>query len=232
MIEKQLDMHSRQYAQQIQAFARNPIDAVGVGTETLQDTICAILPEELRNDFPTTPQPCVDSLTDIIQEELHQAIGTSTPQEAHQEPQTMTYTATIRHAGSSAVCRLPAVQNNAPQKIDRWRTPGRRLLCYCCREAGHNYRRCPCKRHELQGFLVDAPHLLCGRHPKKFDNYINRSSRGLACCILSPSPYPHRSPSFPYRKILVNGSYYIGLWKRIPFRRGPPQTCFSQTCLS
>lgn len=165
---------------------------------------------------------------------MHQAIGISTPQEAHREPQTMTNTAAIRHAGSSAVCRQPAVQINAPRKINRWRTRDRRPLCYRCREPGHNYRRCPYKRHELQGFLINAPHLLCGRRTKKFDNYINRSSRGLACCILSLSPYPHRSPSCPYRKILVNGSYYIGLWKRILFKQGPAQTRprFSQTCLS
>ncbi|KAH8038266.1 hypothetical protein HPB51_000239 [Rhipicephalus microplus] len=74
----------------------NPVNAPGLATEDLRETIRAVVREELRKLFPATPQPQVASLTDVVREEVQQALGSSTPSEASCEPQAMTYSAAAR----------------------------------------------------------------------------------------------------------------------------------------
>ena len=212
-IEKALDMRSKQFDRQVSMLTESPVSAVGINPESLRETIRAVVREELRKLFTTTPQPQVATLTDVIREEVQQALGTSTPPEAPREPQAMAYAAAVRRPGPSAArrqeappyrrpfsrpqspARPPVAQQSTPRKTDVWRTPDRRPLCYHCGEAGHIYRRCPYKQLGLRGFPVDAPRPLPGQRPNEIDEYLYRSSRGPARFNRSPSPYPYGSPS-------------------------------------
>ena len=212
-LEKTLEIRTRQYDRPVNALAQETISGGAINSDSLRETIRAVVREELRKLFPTTPQPQVATLTDVIREEVQQALGTSTTPEAPREPQAMAYAAAVRRPGPPALrrqeappyrrpfsrpqspARPPTVQQSAPRKTDVWRTPDRRPLCYHCGEAGHIYRRCPYKQLGLRGFPVDAPRPLPGQRPNEIDEYLYRSSRGPARFNRSPSPYPYGSPS-------------------------------------
>lgn len=209
MIERTLDMRSRQYDRPLNTLSVNPVNAPGLATEDLRETIRAVVREELRKLFPATPQPQVASLTDVVREEVQQALGNSTPSEASCEPQAMTYSAAARrprpvptryqeappYRRPMSPARPPVTRNQAPRKTEVWRTPDNRPLCYHCGEADHVYRRCPYKRLGLRGFSVDAPRPRAGQRPFEIEEYLSNTSRGPSRFNRSPSPYPYQSPN-------------------------------------
>lgn len=208
-MEKTLEVRTRQYDRPVNALVSETIGAGATSSDTLRETIRAVVREELRKLFPTTPEPQVASLTDVIREEVQQALGTSTPPEAPHEPQAMTYSAALRQPRPAPTrrpeapqyrrplppARPPVDQYQAPRKTDVWRTRDNRPLCYHCGEADHIYRRCPYKRLGLRGFTVDAPRPLPGQRPREIDEYLSNTSRRPARFNRSPSPYPYQSPN-------------------------------------
>ncbi|XP_077550722.1 uncharacterized protein LOC144163947 [Haemaphysalis longicornis] len=189
LIERTLDMRSRQYDRQLNAFLANPVNAPGLVVEDLRETIRAVVREELRKLFPTTPQPQITSMTDVIRE-VQLTLGTSTPSETPRDKQAMNYSAAVRRPGPAPTrgqeapsnrrplspARPPVARNEMPTKTDLWRTPDNRPLCYRCGEADHIYRRCPYKRLGLRGFSVDAPRPLPGQRPREIDEYLSETS--------------------------------------------------------
>lgn len=129
-IEKALDMRARQSNRQfVDVGSSNCVDGTRIPTDTLRETIRAVVREELRKLFPAVPQPQVASLSDVIREEVQQALGTFTLPEAPRELQAMSYAAAIgtsrplvtrrqesprRHYSSPA--RLPTAQPPTPRR--------------------------------------------------------------------------------------------------------------------
>ncbi|XP_077535994.1 uncharacterized protein LOC144148314 [Haemaphysalis longicornis] len=209
-IEKALKMRAKQYNRNFVGAANaNDFGSTRIPADSLRETIRAIVREELRKLLPTPPQPQVASLTDVIREEVQQALGTSTPSEVPREPQAMAYSAAVRRCRPAPTrpqetppyrrplspTQPPVARNQTPRKTDVWRTPDNRPLCYHCGEADHIYRRCPYKRLGLRGFSVDAPRPLSGQRPREIDEYLSETSRGPARFNRSPSPYPYQSPN-------------------------------------
>ncbi|XP_077548814.1 uncharacterized protein LOC144162224 [Haemaphysalis longicornis] len=64
MIERTLDMRSRQHDRPLNAYSANPVNAPGFASDDLRKTIRAVAREERRKIFPTMPKPQVASLTD------------------------------------------------------------------------------------------------------------------------------------------------------------------------
>ncbi|XP_077550678.1 uncharacterized protein LOC144163880 [Haemaphysalis longicornis] len=209
-MEKTLEIRTRQYDRPINAQVSETIGARAINSDSLRDTIRAVVREELWKLFPmTTPPPQVTSLTDVIREEVQQALGTSVPSEAPREPEAMTYSVAVRRPRPAPTrrqeappfrrpmtpSRPPVARNQTPRKTDVWRTPDNRPQCYHCGEADHIYRRCPYKRLGLRGFSVDAPRPLPGQRPREIDQYLSETSRGPSRFNRSPSPYPYQSPN-------------------------------------
>ncbi|XP_042144909.1 uncharacterized protein LOC120849220, partial [Ixodes scapularis] len=69
-----IDMRTRQYDRQVPAISANYGETRGVDAQTLRDTVRIVVREELRKLFPTTQQPQVSSLPEVIREELQQEI--------------------------------------------------------------------------------------------------------------------------------------------------------------
>ncbi|XP_077538644.1 uncharacterized protein LOC144151464 [Haemaphysalis longicornis] len=209
-IEKALEMRAKQYDRNFVGAANaNDFGSTRIPADSLRETIRAIVREELRKLLPTPPQAQVASLTDVIREEVQQALGTSTPSEVPQELQAMTYSAAVRRPRPAPTrrqeappyrrplspARPPVARNQTPRKTDVWRTPDNRPLCYHCGEADHIYRRCPYKRLGLRGFSVDAPRPRYGQRPAEIEEYLSNTNRGPARFNRSPSPYPYQSPN-------------------------------------
>ncbi|XP_077558175.1 uncharacterized protein LOC144173783 [Haemaphysalis longicornis] len=95
-LEKALAIRTRQYDRLFNAPFSETVGAATVSSDPLRETIRAVVREELRKLFPTTQQPQMASLTDVIREEVQQALGASTPSEAPREPQAMTYSTALR----------------------------------------------------------------------------------------------------------------------------------------
>ncbi|XP_077551866.1 uncharacterized protein LOC144166122 [Haemaphysalis longicornis] len=208
-MEKTLEIRTRQYDRAIIALVSETIGAGAIKSESLRDTIRALVKEELRKLFPTTtPYPQVASLTDVIREEVQQALETSMPSEAPREPEAMTYSAAVRrphlvptrrqeappYRRPMSPARPRVTRNQAPRKTEVWRTPDNHPLCYHCGEADHIYRRCPYKRLGLRGFSVNAPRPRPGQRPSEIEEYLSNTTRGPARFNRSPSPYPYQSP--------------------------------------
>ncbi|XP_077551730.1 uncharacterized protein LOC144165829 [Haemaphysalis longicornis] len=131
-MEKTLEIRTRQFDRPINAVVADTIDAGALSSDTLRETIRAVVREELRKLFPTTPQPQVTSMSDVIREEIQLALGASTPSEVPREHQAMTYSAAVprprpaptRHQEVPpcrrplSPARSPAAQNQAPRKAD------------------------------------------------------------------------------------------------------------------
>lgn len=209
-LEKTLEIRTRQYDRPINALVSETIGASAISSDSLRDTIRAVVREELRKLFPTTtPQPQVASLTDVIREEVQQALGTSMASEAPREPEAMTYSAAVRrprpvptprqetppYRRPMSPARPPVTRNQEPRKTEVWRTPDNRPLCYHCGEPDHIYRRCPYRRRGLRGFSVDAPRPRPGQRPTEIAEYLSNTGRGPARFNRSPSPYPYQSPT-------------------------------------
>ncbi|KAH8022179.1 hypothetical protein HPB51_022576 [Rhipicephalus microplus] len=128
--------------------------------------------EELLKLLPSA-QPQVDSIADIVREEVR--LSLRIPQAPLPELEAMSYATAVRHnapprprknAAPSHFFRQtpppppppptsycsPAAQRSAPRKTDVWRIPDYRPLCYHCGEAGHTYRRCQYRQMRLRGF--------------------------------------------------------------------------------
>ncbi|XP_077525808.1 uncharacterized protein LOC144137743 [Haemaphysalis longicornis] len=208
-IEKALEMRANQYDRNYVGMANaNCVDNVHIPEDSLRETIREIVRKELRKLLPTPSQPQVAFLTDVLREEVQQALGTSTTPVAPREPQTMTYAAAVHRPRPPAPCRHeapyrrplsparpPAAQPPAPRKTDVWRTSDNRPLCYHCGEADHIYRRCPNRRLGLRGFSVDEPRPRTGKRPSEIEEYLSNTSRRPARFSRSPSPYPYESPN-------------------------------------
>ncbi|CAN8005013.1 unnamed protein product [Ixodes hexagonus] len=95
-IERTLDMRTKQYDRPVPAISAAYAESRGVDTQTLRDTVRIVVREELRKLFPTTQQPQVSSLSDVIREELQQALSSMDISPEAQRPQTMAYAAAAR----------------------------------------------------------------------------------------------------------------------------------------
>ncbi|XP_077532475.1 uncharacterized protein LOC144144858 [Haemaphysalis longicornis] len=190
-IEKALEMRAKQYDRNYVGMANaNCVDNVRIPEDSLRETILEIVRELLRKLLPTPPQPQVASLTDVIREEVQQALGTSTTPVAPREPQAMTYAAAVHRPRPPAPyrheapyrrplspARPPAAQPPAPRKTDVSRTSDNRPLCYHCGDDDHVYRRCPYRRLGLRGFSVKAPRPRTGQRPSKIEEYLSNTNR-------------------------------------------------------
>ncbi|CAN7980595.1 unnamed protein product [Ixodes pacificus] len=88
-IERTLDMRTRQYDRPVPAISATYAEPRGVDAQTLRDTVRIVVREELRKLFPTTQQPEVSSLSEVIREELQQALSSMDISPEAQRPQAM-----------------------------------------------------------------------------------------------------------------------------------------------
>ena len=56
-LEKTLEIRTRQYDRPVNALAQETISGGAISSDSLRETIRAVVREELRKMFPTTPQP-------------------------------------------------------------------------------------------------------------------------------------------------------------------------------
>lgn len=160
----------------------------------LQNPIKAVVQEELPKMFPSSSLQ-VAALSDVIRQEVQQALGTGSLVKPHQAPE---YTARPPKVMSYATAeqsqvrptrsaysplqrsrpndRPPRVEQAAPRKSDVWRTPDQRPLCFHCDEPGHVYRRCFYRNLGVHGFPIGAPHPQTGQRPLEIEHYLQRQN--------------------------------------------------------
>ncbi|CAN7977028.1 unnamed protein product [Ixodes persulcatus] len=213
-IERTLDMRTRQYDRPVPAISATYTEPRGVDAQMLRHTVRIVVREELRKLFPTTQQPQASSLSEVIREELQQALSSMNISPEAQRPQAMTYAAAARRPAQVQNAQwkrpsdhYPPPTNTFPPtprrpgtpKSEIWRTPDHRPLCFHCGEAGHVYRFCPYHRLGLRGFSSDAPRPRVGERPQEIQHYLAEPGRGPRRFSRSPSPSrplsPQRRPS-------------------------------------
>ena len=210
-IEKTLEMRTRQYNRR--SIQESPA-VHALGSDDLRETIRAIVREELRKLLPSA-QPQVDSIADMVREEIQQSLGT--PEPAQPQLQAMSYAAAARRNAPPprprqdaappqqfrrqappppppTSYRPPAGQQRTPRKTDVWRAPDNRPLCYHCGEAGHTYRRCHYRQMGLRGFAINAPRPQPGERPRDIDDYLTGTQWQERRPSRSPSPGRYMSP--------------------------------------
>lgn len=220
-IEKALDMRARQYQRTtVSMNAASAGEAVQFSSESLRDTIRAIVREEVAKYLRIPPQPQVATVSDIIREEVQQALGVPAPVTVHAPvtgpapvaapepvvatplPQTLSYAAvtsrylppsTASYEPRAPVAHVSSRPSVRRRRTDIWRTPDHQPLCYHCGEAGHLCRRCPYRELGLRGFSFDARRPLPGQQPREIAEYISRSNTGPSR-LRSPSPRRYSSP--------------------------------------
>ncbi|CAN7937512.1 unnamed protein product, partial [Ixodes hexagonus] len=147
-IERTLDMRTKQYDRPVPAISAAYAESGGVDTQTLRDTVRIVVREELRKLLPTTQQPQVSSLSDVIREELQQALSSMDISPEAQRPQTMAYAAAARrpvhlsnHHWEAPSAHYPPPSNTFPPTPGRSGTPKSEIWltppCFHCGEAGH-----------------------------------------------------------------------------------------------
>uniref|UniRef100_A0A224Z9Y8 Tick transposon n=1 Tax=Rhipicephalus zambeziensis TaxID=60191 RepID=A0A224Z9Y8_9ACAR len=209
-IEKALEMRTRQHNRRIPT--TNCGEVQSFQSDDFRETIRAIVREELRRLMPS-PQPQVDSIADIVREEVRQSLGI--PEAPQPQPEAMSYAAAVRRIAPprprhdaapqqfrsqtpppspSTPYRPPTGQRYAPRKTDVWRAPDNRPLCYYCGEAGHTYRRCHYRQMGLRGFAVNAAPPQHGEQPRDIADYLTSTQQAPRRSSRSPSPGPYRSP--------------------------------------
>ncbi|CAN7984210.1 unnamed protein product [Ixodes hexagonus] len=94
-IERALDLRNKQYERPPPTISAVSAEPRGVDAQTLRDTIRIVVREELNKLFPTTQQLQVSSLSEVVREELQQALRSMDIPE-HQRPQTMAYAAAVQ----------------------------------------------------------------------------------------------------------------------------------------
>ncbi|KAK8759107.1 hypothetical protein V5799_003261 [Amblyomma americanum] len=203
-MEKTLDMRLRQYERQPLAMTAATTDISN--THMLRETVRAIVREELQKLFTATPPaPTVTALSEVIREEVQQALTTPAPFQPSTAPPQMTYAAVARRAQppptrlqkTPASFRPPPPARPAPsypRKSDIWRTPNYRPLCYHCGEPGHLYCNCRYRQMDLPGFPADAPRPQPGQRPREINDYLAESAGGTR---RSPSPRRRSYGDFP-----------------------------------
>ncbi|CAN8020665.1 unnamed protein product, partial [Ixodes persulcatus] len=213
-IERTLAMRTRQSDRPVPAISATYAEPRGVDAQMLRDTVRIVVREELRKLFPTTQQPQASSLSDVIREELQQALSSMDISPEAQRPQAMTYAAAARrpahvpnpqwepttdHYPSPTNTFSPTPRRPGTPKSEIWRTPDHRPLCFHCGEAGHVYRFCPYRRLGVRGFSSDAPRPRVGERPQEIQHYLAEPGRGPRRFSRSPSPSrplsPQRRPS-------------------------------------
>lgn len=211
-MEKILDVRRRQYGRPAPVGGTSPAELNAVTVSNLRDTIKAVVQEELRKMFPSSC-PQVATLSDVVRQEVQQALGTGPlvppsqePEWAPRGPQIMSYAAAARNPVRPAqptysppprpqpnVYRPPA-ERAVPRKSDVWRTDDHRPLCFHCGEPGHLYRNCFYRNLGLRGFHVGASRPQPGQRPAEIEDYLQRQSLPAGRCR-SPSPSSRRYPS-------------------------------------
>ncbi|KAK8770302.1 hypothetical protein V5799_013234 [Amblyomma americanum] len=205
-IEKTLDACTRQYNRPPQVCSSFPDTTTT--TSDLREIIREIAREELRRLLPSSSQPQVASLTEVVREEVRHALGSPSATTEPQAP-AMSYVAAVRkpaprRATPSPIRREPAVldrrppgpahptyeQRSGPRKCDTWRTRDNRPLCFHCGEAGHVLRHCPFRRIGLRGFAVDAPRPRSANIHKK----LTTTCAATNTCRADFPAHPRREP--------------------------------------
>ncbi|CAN7937645.1 unnamed protein product, partial [Ixodes hexagonus] len=207
-IERTLDLRNKQYERPPPTISAVSAEPRGVDAQTLRDTVRIVVREELNKLFPTTQQLQVSSLSEVVREELEQALRSMDIPE-HQRPQTMAYAAAVQrptqsqsphweaplpHHSPPSSSFPPAPRHYGTPKSEVWRTPNRRPLCFHCGEAGHVYRSCPYRRRGLRGFSSDAARPQPGERPRDIERYLAEPERRPRRFSRSPSPHRLVSP--------------------------------------
>lgn len=203
-IEKTLSERARQYERQPQVLGASSANSAALCNDSLRETIRAVVQEELSKLIAPALQPQLTSLTDVIREEVQQALGTQGPVQPTPPPPTISYATAAKspprplhvhrevHPPSrqESSSRQTIMQSPTPRKSNVWRTPDHRPLCYHCGEAGHLYRFCRYRQLGLRGFDIDAPRPVPGQRPRDIEDYLADTSRSYR----SPSPRRFNSP--------------------------------------
>ncbi|KAH6926968.1 hypothetical protein HPB50_024343 [Hyalomma asiaticum] len=85
-MEKILDVRRRQYGRPAMTCGTSPVELNAVTVSSLQDTIKAVVQEELRKLFPSSC-PQAATLSDVVRQEVQQALGTGPLVPPNQEPE-------------------------------------------------------------------------------------------------------------------------------------------------
>lgn len=211
-IEKTLDVRRRQYGRPALVHGTSPMEVDAMSMSNLRDTIKAVVQEELRKMFPSSGLQ-VAAISDVIRQEVQQALGTGQPIQPHQAPeytsrapQVMSYASAVQRQVSptrptyTPLLRSrpndgpPMVEQATPRKSDVWRTPDQRPLCFHCGEPGHVYRRCYYRNLGIRGFPIGAPRPQPGQRPLEIEHYLQRQNSQMSR-YRSPSPSSRRSGS-------------------------------------
>lgn len=231
-MEHALEQRFRQYVRQTDPATSNchSLSTSNCGTADLREIIRSIVREELQKLHVAGHQPNVDAISDVVRDEIRQAMQTctssqSTPAPYYEAaPPVIAYTdmprptaPTVRPIQPQPRPLFQRYSDAAPRtepghyarKATIWRTADNRPLCYHCGEAGHVLRHCPYRKMGLRGFSPDAPRPRYGERPHDIQEYLAAHLRSSPPAqrreSRSPSPRRFTSPRRPFSSGTTSG---------------------------